>query len=238
MERDELKEAILRDLNAEEYPFIIEVKGNTIIGRWKTQEILEGANPKRYRPFSVEYKLRADGTFYGGEMTVHCDEYKPPMSAESRGVYSVTANENLKWRKKVDVKDWSTIDHDEQKLFSIIEHYLIDKGFSYRPGVWKHAYIGWRQGHYLRLVGALLLFVGTFIFIGSLGTGNLFLNLFPWIHILVGAWVLLIGIGKIPFYHLRNDILIKVIIGTIAIGWLLVFACMFFDIDPLGFLFR
>ncbi|SDH49547.1 hypothetical protein SAMN05421493_101680 [Pseudobutyrivibrio sp. 49] len=45
-------------------------------------------------------------------------------------------------------------------------------------------------------------------------------------------------IGKIPFYHLRNDILIKVIIGTIAICWLLVFACMFFDIDPLGFLFR
>lgn len=39
MEREDLKEAIVRDLNADEYPFIIEVKGNTVIGRWKNEEI-------------------------------------------------------------------------------------------------------------------------------------------------------------------------------------------------------
>lgn len=101
----------------------------------------------------------------------------------------------------------------------------------------KDTYIGWSQGYYMRIAGALLLFVGLFIFISTLETGILFLQLFPWIHIIVGAWVLLIGLGKIEFYHLRNDILIKVIIGTIVIGWLLVFACMFFNIDPLEFLF-
>ena len=227
MEREELLKNIISDLNSDDFPFVVEVKGNRVIGRWKEQAIPEDNNKdKRFRPFFVEYTIRKDGTFYGGEMTVHCDEYKPSLTTETRAVYFVSAAENLKWRKRIDSKEWSKIDHDEQKLFSIIEHYLRDHGFSYRLGVCSHTYLNWNQGFLFRIVGALLLLVGAFLFIGSLDSGVLLFHLFPWFFIIIGAWLLLIGIGKVAFFHLRNDLLIKLALGTIAVSWLMVFGFM------------
>ena len=41
--------------------------------------------------------------------------------------------------------------------------------------------------------------------------------------------MLLIGLGKVKFYDLRRDIAIKVILGIIIGGWLVVFALMFLE---------
>ncbi len=49
------------------------------------------------------------------------------------------------------------------------------------------------------------------------------------IYVVVGIWVLLIGLGKVKFYDLRRDIAIKVILGIIIGGWLVVFALMFLE---------
>ncbi|QFJ54282.1 hypothetical protein [Pseudobutyrivibrio xylanivorans] len=234
MELEELKKTIVRDLNAEEYPFIVEVKGNTVIARWKVCEVPQDVDEKKLRLFSVKYKLRKDKTFYGGEMTAHRYDYVPPMSTQTTSVYSVSASDNLPWRKKVDLKDYPNIGFDAQKLYSIIEHYLMGNGFCYRPGVWNHAYIEWNAGYKLRLVGALFIFVGSFLFIGCIETGILFIQLFPLIHVIIGIWLLLIGLGKVEFYDLRRDIAIKVILGIIIGAWLVVFALMF--LEYIGFL--
>ncbi len=223
MEREELKNAIIRDLNSEEYPFTIEVQGNTIIGRWKVRQVPQDIDEKKLRSFSVKYKLRKDKTFCGGEMTAHRTDYTPPTSTETRSVYSVSSSENLPWRKKVDPKEWPNIGYDAQKLYSIIEHYLMKNGFFYRPGVWNHAYIDWNAGYKLRLVGGLFLFVGISLFIGAWSTGILVFQLFPLIHVIIGLWLLLIGLGKVEFYDLRPDIAKKVIFGIIIGSWLLVF---------------
>ena len=127
----------------------------------------------------------------------------------------------------------ANIGHDEEKLFSITEHYLRNKGFSYHSGVWNHTYIPWEEGFIFRAIGTLFLVVGIFIF-GTLDTGILLVNLFPCIHIIIGAWVLLIGLGKIEFYHLRDDIFIKLIIVIFLVGWLGVLTGMFIDLNSLG----
>lgn len=171
------------------------------------------------------------GMVFGGEMTVNVDTYKPPMRAETRAKYSISTNP--KWRKKVAFKEWANIGHDKEKLFSIIEHYLRDKGFSYRSGVWNHTYIPWEEGFIFRSIGTLFLVVGIFIF-STLDTGIILVNLFPCIHIIIGAWVLLIGLGKIEFYHLRDDIFIKLIIVIFVVGWLGVLTGMFIDLNSLG----
>ena len=229
MEREELKDAIIRDLNSENYPFVIEVRGNTVIGRWKTEQISSDEDQKKLRAFSVKYKLRKDQTFSGGEMTAHRTDYKPPTSTETKSVYSVSSSQNLPWRKKIDPKEWAGIGHDTQKLYSIIEHYLMAKGFFYRPGVWNHAYIDWNAGYKLRLVGSLFALVGISLFIATLKTGILLFQLFPLIYVIIGFWLLLIGLGKAEFYDLRPDIAVKVIFGIIIAAWLLVFAFMFLE---------
>ena len=229
MEREELKEAVVRDLNSEEYPFFLEVRGNTVIARWKVRETAQGIDEKKLRAFSVKYNLRKDNTFYGGEMTAHRTDYTPPTSTQTTSVYSVSSSDNLPWRKKVDPKEWPNIGYDAQKLYSIIEHYLMGKGFFYRPGVWNHAYISWEAGYKLRLVGALFILVGGSLFFGCLKTGILVFQLFPLIHVIIGIWLLLIGLGKVEFYDLRRDVAIKVIFGIIIGGWLLVFLMMFHD---------
>ncbi len=233
MEREELKQSILKDLNSEEYPFIVEVRGNKVIARWKFQEIPEGADEESLRKFSVWYKLRKDGTFYGGEMEVRHDAYTPPTSTTTTHVFSIRSSEDLPWRKKVDKKDWANIGYDPQKLYSIVEHYLMGKGYFYRPGVWNHAYLSRSQGFLFRIVGALFVFVGGTLFYGALSTGVLAFILFPWIHIIIGIWLLLIGFGKVEFYDLRPRIGVKVVVGTIIIAWLLVFAFMIFEMGGL-----
>lgn len=229
MERGELKEAIVRDLNSEDYPFIVEVRGNTVIGRWKVKETAQDVDEKRLRAFYVKYKLRKDKTFCGGEMTAHRSDYTPPTSTQTRSVYSVSSSDNLPWRKKIDPKKWCEIGYDAQKLYSIIEHYLMDKGFFYRPGVWNHAYIDWDSGYKLRQVGILFTLVGSSLFFACLETGILVFQLFPLIFVIVGIWLLLIGMGKVEFYDLRLDIAVKVIVGIIVGSWLLVFVLMFLE---------
>ena len=229
MEREELKEAIVRDLNSEDYPFTVEVRGNTVIARWKLKEIPQDFDEKKLRTFSVKYKLRKDKTFSGGEMTAHRSDYTPPTSTETRSVYSVSSSDNLPWRKKIAPKERANIGHDAQKLYSIIEHYLMDKGFFYRPGVWNHAYIDWNSGYKLRMVGILFTLVGSSLFFACLETGILVFQLFPLIFVIVGVWLLLIGLGKVEFYDLRPDIAVKVIFGIIIAAWLLVFAFMFLE---------
>ncbi len=229
MEREELKEAIVRDLNSEEYPFVVEVKGNTVIGHWKVQEVPQNVDEKKLRSFSVKYKLRKNKTFCGGEMTAQRYDYTPPTSTQTKTVYSVSASDNLPWRKKVDAKDYPNISYDAQKLYSIIEHYLMNNGFFYRPGVWNSAYIDWNAGFKLRVVGVLFILVGCLVFGGCIETGVLLFQLFPLIYVVVGIWVLLIGLGKVKFYDLRRDIAIKVILGIIIGGWLVVFALMFLE---------
>ncbi len=229
MEREELKKKIVQDLNSEEYPFLVEVKGNTVIGRWKVHGVPQDIDEKKLRLFSVKYKLRKDKTFCGGEMTAQRYDYTPPMNTQTKSVYSVSSSDNLPWRKKVDLKDYPDIGYDAKKLYSIIEHYLMSNGFFYRPGVWNHAYIDWDAGYKLRMVGALFIIVGSFLFVGCLKTGIIFFQLFPLIHVIIGIWLLLIGLGKVEFYDLRRDIAVKVIFGIIIGGWLVIFALMLLE---------
>lgn len=123
MEREELKKRIVRDLNSEEYPFVVEVRGNTVIGRWKVHEVPQDVDEKKLRLFSVKYKLRKDKTFCGGEMTAHRYDYTPPTSTQTKTVYSVSASDNLPWRKRVALKEFPNIGYDAQKLYSIIENW-------------------------------------------------------------------------------------------------------------------
>ena len=45
----------------------------------------------------------------------------------------------------------------------------------------------------------------------------------------VGAYVLLVGLGKAELYVLRPKILIKVIVGIIVVGWAVIFALMLLE---------
>ena len=60
-EFEEFKETMQRDLNAEEYPFVVTVEKNKVVARWKMEQD---------EPFSVTYTLRGDKTFCGGETTL------------------------------------------------------------------------------------------------------------------------------------------------------------------------
>ena len=240
------KEAILRDLNSEAYPFAVSVHGDKIVVSWKMQNLPKDVDQKAISSFSVTYLLRRDGSFSGGETTVHRDTYTRPMSTETRTVYSLSTPKNLPWRKRVDSKDWPNIGYDEDKLLSIIENYLRDHDFTYRPGVWNHARLSREEGYLFRIAGGLFLAVGIFLLVGFLnssmyrdlsGLDTMFAAgiilllvavLLPLIIIVVGSLMLLIGFGKMDFYDLRPDVGIKLVVSVIVIGWIVVFVFMKF----------
>ena len=238
----EFKDSIQRDLNSNEYPFIVTIRKNRIVAGWKLQQIPEGSDRRGNGSFSVTYVLGRDKTFCGGETWLYRDTYKPPMSTETRTVFSLSAPKNLRWRKRVDHKDWANIGFDEDKLLSIIEHYLKDHGFEYRPGIWNHRLLDWEEGRQFRFAGILFLLVGIFLLMGFLNSSMIsdFLRLdaffagaillllcaimLPLILIIIGALLSLIGFGKMEFYDLRPDVGVKLVLGIIIAGWLLVFA--------------
>ena len=246
-EFEEFKDSMQRDLNSYEYPFVVTIKNNKIVASWKPQQIPEGSDNRGISSFSVTYVLSRDKTFCGGETWLYRDTYKPPMSTETRTVFSLSAPKHLRWRKKVDPEDWGNIGFDEDKLLSIIEHYLKDHGFEYRPGIWNHRPLDWEEGRWFRITGILFLIVGIFLLIGFLNSSMIrdFLRLdaffagavllllcailLPVILIIIGALLSLIGFGKMDFYDLRPDVGVKLVIGTIIAGWLLVFAMVFFS---------
>ena len=169
----------------------------------------------------------------------------PPMSTEIRTVFSLSTPKKLRWRKRVDEKDRANIGFDEDKLLSIIEHYLQDHGFEYRPGIWNHKRLSWEEGSLFRIVGIIFLFVGVFLLIGFLNSSMisdclrldaffavailllLCAILLPSILIIIGALLSLIGFGKMEFYDLRPDVGVKLVIGTIIASWLLAFGLFF-----------
>ena len=233
-EYEEFKENMQRDLNAEKYPFVVEIQKNKVVARWKEEQ---------EEPFSVTYTLRANKTFCGGETTLHRDKYHPLRGAEQRTYYSLSTPETLRWRKKVSPKDWASIGYDEEKLLSIIEHYLMDHGFSYRPGIWNHKRLSWEEGRQFRQVGVLFLVVGIFLltsFLNStmisdfleagpqLGTILLFATtiLLPALGIIIGALLALVGFRIMDFYDLRWDVGIKVTLGIVIGSWLLILVCI------------
>ena len=241
----EFKDSVQRELNSDEYPFIVTIRNNKIIARWKPQSNQDESDNAAISSFSVTYVLSRDKTFCGGETLLNRDTYKPPMSTESRTVFSLSTPKNLPWRRRVDYKDWAYIGFDEDKLFSIIEHYLRDHGFEYRPGIWNHRHLDWEEGRQFRIVGILFLFVGIFLLISFLNSSIiddclrldtffaaavillLCAILLPLILIVIGALLSLIGFGKMEFYDLRPDVGVKLVIGIIVVGWLLVFALAF-----------
>lgn len=230
------KESLLRDLNSEIYPFVVEIKGDKIVANWKSRQHPDDAD--------ITYVLRRDGSFSGGETTVHRDTYARPMSTEKRTVFSVSTPKNLPWRKRVDPKDWSNIGYDEDKLLSIIEHYLTDHDFTYRPGIWNHARLSREEGYLFRIAGGLFFIVGILLLVGFLSSSMyrdlsgldamfaagiillLVAVLLPLIIIIVGVLMLLIGFGKMDFYDLRPDVGVKLVLGVIIVGWILVFVFM------------
>lgn len=241
----EFKDSMQRDLNSYEYPFVITIQKNKIVARWKTQQIQEEADNRATSSFSVRYILSRDKTFCGGETLLIRDTYKPPMSTETRTVFSLSAPKNLRWRKRVDHKDWANIGFDEDKLLSIIEHYLKDHGFEYRPGIWNHIPLDWEEGRQFRFAGILFLLVGIFLLMGFLNSSMIsdFLRLdaffagaillllcaimLPLILIIIGVLLSLIGFGKMEFYDLRPDVGVKLVLGIIIVAWLLIPALFF-----------
>ncbi len=250
-EFEEFKNRMHRDLNAEEYPFVVTIQKNKIVARWKTQPVSEEKDNSNLCSFSVTYLLRRDKTFCGGETSLVMDTYQPPMSTETRTVFSIATSKNLRWRKKVDCKDWANIGFDEDKLFSIIEHYLKEHGFEYRPGIWNHTRLSWEEGRQFRRGGILFLVVGIFLLIGFLNSSMIsdFVRLdtifagaiillfcaflLPLILSVIGALLCLIGFGKMDFYDLRPDVGVKLILGTIIVGWFMVFVFIFCAKDGL-----
>ncbi|SFG22023.1 hypothetical protein [Oribacterium sp. WCC10] len=239
---EEFKDSMQRDLNSYEYPFVVTIRKNKIVAAWKSQQIQEGSDNREISSFSVTYVLRRDKTFCGGKTWLYRDTYKPHMTTETRTVFSLSTPKNLRWRNRVDHKDWANIGFDEDKLLSIIEHYLKDHGFEYRPGIWNHSRLDWEEGRQFRIAGILFLFVGIFLLTGFLNSsmisdflrldaffaGAIFLLLcailLPLILIIIGALLSLIGFGKMEFYDLRPDVGVKLVIGIIIGSWLLVFA--------------
>ncbi|SFT51529.1 hypothetical protein SAMN02910301_1457 [Lachnospiraceae bacterium XBD2001] len=233
-EFEEFKENMQRDLNAEEYPFVVTVEKNKVVARWKMEQD---------EPFSVTYTLRGDKTFCGGETTLQRDTYHPMEGADRTTYYSLSTPETLRWKKKVNPKEWAKIGHDEEKLLSIVEHYLMDHGFSYRPGVWNHKRLSWEAGRQFRMCGVLFLAVGLFLLISFLHSsmirdllaagpefGPMILLataiLLPLLAIILGALMALVGFRIMDFYDLRWDIAIKVVLGTVIGSWLLLLVCV------------
>ena len=103
-EFNEFIASMQRDLNSNEYPFAVTIRKNKIVASWKTQQIPEGADNGEISSFSVTYILSRDKTFCGGETLINRDTYTPPMSTETRTVFSLSTPENLPWRKRVDYK--------------------------------------------------------------------------------------------------------------------------------------
>ncbi|MBR0430372.1 MAG: hypothetical protein IJK17_09865 [Lachnospiraceae bacterium] len=242
---EEFKETLQRDLNSEEYPFVVSIHKNKVIAGWKTEQIPEDADSEEIRSFSVTYVLSRDKKFLGGETLLNRDVYQRPTSTEVRTYYSLSTPSSLPWRKKVDAKDWAKIGYDEDKLFSIIEHYLIEHGFTYRPGIWNHKRLGWEEGRLFRFAGILFLIVGIFLLGGFLSgsmiqdmirTGSFLVAgiilvstaiLLPLILTIIGALLTLIGFGKMEFYDLRPEVGVKVVLGTILGSWALVALLIF-----------
>lgn len=241
----EFKDSMQRDLNSYEYPFVVTIQKNRIVARWKTQQIQEEADNMATSSFSVTYILRRDKTFCGGETLLIRDTYKRPMSTEVRSVFSLSTSKNLPWRKRVDHKDWANIGYDEDKLLSIIEHYLTDHDFEYRPGIWNHKRLSWEEGRLFRIAGIIFLFVGIFLLAGFLNSSMiseclrmdaffavdiillLCATLIPLIFIIIGTLMSLIGFGKMEFYDLRPDVGVKLVLGIIIVAWLLITALFF-----------
>ena len=169
-EFNDFKALIQRDLNSDEYPFVVTVQKNKIVARWKTQQISEETDNRDTGSFYVTYILSRDKTFCGGETLLVKDTYKPPLSTETRAVFSLSTPKNLPWRKRIDHKDWANIGFDEDKLLSIIEHYLRDHGFAYLPGIWNHKRLSWEEGFLFRIAGIIFLFVGIFLLVGFLNS--------------------------------------------------------------------
>ena len=46
---------------------------------------------------------------------------------------------------------------------------------------------------------------------------------------LVGLWMLLIGVGKLPFCHLRNDLFVKIFVVFFIAIWGIFFVIVFLD---------
>ncbi|MBR1849727.1 MAG: hypothetical protein IJ791_10915 [Lachnospiraceae bacterium] len=245
----EFKEAMQRELNAEEYPFVVTVSKNKVVAKWKTEQALEGKIPegedsKNLQDFSVTYIVNKDKRFYGGETLLVRNTYQLPTSTEVRTVYSLSTPKDLRWKKKVDQKDWAKIGFNEDKLMSIIEYYLLEHGFTYRPGIWNHKRLTWEEGRQFRIGGILFLFVGIMLLIGFLngsmisdfmGLETFFAGailllscaiLLPLILTIIGALLTLIGFGKMEFYDLRPDVGVKVVLSTIIISWLAVLALL------------
>jgi hypothetical protein len=241
----EFKDSMQRDLNSYEYPFVVTIQKNKIVARWKTQQIQEEADNRATSSFSVTYILSRDKTFCGGETLLIRDTYKPPMSTEARTVFSLSTPKNLPWRKRVDHKDWANIGFDEDKLLSIIEHYLKDHDFKYRPGIWNHKRLGWEEGRLFRIAGIIFLFVGIFLLAGFLNSSMiseclrldaffvvallllLCATLLPLILIIIGTLMSLIGFGKMEFYDLRAEVGVKLVLGIIIVAWILIPALFF-----------
>ncbi|ETP71918.1 hypothetical protein UYO_2147 [Lachnospiraceae bacterium JC7] len=241
----EFKDSMQRDLNSYEYPFVITIQKNKIVARWKTQQIQEEADNRATSSFSVTYILSRDKTFCGGETLLIRDTYKPPMSTEARTVFLLSTPKNLPWRKRVDHKDWANIGFDEDKLLSIIEHYLKDHDFKYRPGIWNHKRLRWEEGRLFRITGISFLFAGIFLLEGFLNSSMiseclrldaffvvallllLCATLLPLILIIIGTLMSLIGFGKMEFYDLRPEVGVKLVLGIIIVAWLLIPALFF-----------
>ena len=241
-EFNEFIASMQRDLNSNEYPFAVTIRKNKIVASWKTQQIPEGADNGEISSFSVTYILSRDKTFCGGETLLVKDTYKPPLSTETRAVFSLSTPKNLPWRKRIDHKDWANIGFDEDKLLSIIEHYLRDHGFAYLPGIWNHKRLSWEEGFLFRIAGIIFLFVGIFLLVGFLNSSMisdclrvdaffaaaifllLFATLLPLIMIIIGVLMSLIGFGKMEFYDLRPEVGIKLVLGIIIVSWSVIFA--------------
>ncbi|MBQ3794374.1 MAG: hypothetical protein II798_08745 [Lachnospiraceae bacterium] len=242
----EFKEAMQRELNAEEYPFVVTVSKNKVVAKWKAEQAPEGDDSKEIESFSVTYIVSRDKRFYGGETLLVRNTYQVPTSTEVRTVYSLSTPKDLRWKKKVNSKDWAKIGFNEDKLMSIIEYYLLEHGFSYRPGIWNHKRLNWVEGRQFRVAGISFLFVGIMLLIGFLNSSIISdcmgleaffavavllifcAILLPLILTIIGALLTLIGFGKMEFYDLRPDVGVKVVLSTIIISWLAVLALLFY----------
>ena len=135
---------------------------------------------------------------------------------------------------------WNIIELLKTKMIDLV---LDDRTVFVKRGLYEKSNNGWGSirdgtwgvkrsdcsGFKLRMVGILFTLVGSSLFFACLKTGILVFQLFPLIFVIVGIWLLLIGLGKVEFYDLRPDIAVKVIFGIIIGSWLLVFLLMFLE---------
>lgn len=230
MNLEELKQAIVKDLNSDQYPFSLKIVRNTIVVKWKPESISQEEDREELKKFCIKYKLRKDGTFSGGEIKLNRTKYGHATETVKTTYYSASpVDENPIWRKRVKVEDRAQIGHDIDKLSSIIEHYLMDHGFKYKPGVWNCVYMSKEEGTQFREVGFLFMIVSCWLFVGLLNIGLIALEVIIALFFLVGLWMLLIGVGKLPFCHLRNDLFVKVFVVFFIAIWGIFFVIVFLD---------